>query len=466
MKKLNKKFIYGTGSAMIIAGACIIIILLNILASLLTDKAGLKIDVTETRYLDFTHEFEEFVESIDKEVDVYYLVNPNEVTRIVDNADDKNVVGNVVTTNFRLMMKEVFEKIERKNSKIHFDIIDPELNPEIVKDFGTVQIDDIVFTSGKNINSFNMGEILYYDDVGRKIIDYESKLASMFSSVMRDSKANVAFVTGHGEADVSNIKKIFDDEGVSYKDINLITDGISDEFNVLFIYGPTADFSVEEINIIEKFLSSGKNMQLYLDRVSECSNLVEYMSTLGIKYSPGFVVEKGENRYTIINSNYCIIPQTMKHSIINSLKNYILIPNTVSVEPMWESKNSIDGYPLLYTSNQTIDTVNVNNETSRCLVSISSRITESSIISNVIAGGSSLMYSDSVIEYNRPFLINSTLWMGRMEESGDFEAKVVSNEPLQLTQGQMNMWFGILVLFIPFVVIIAGFIVWIKRRYL
>ena len=107
MRKLNKKFVYGTGSAMIIAGACVVIILINIIASLLTDKFGLKIDVTETRYLDFSDGFVEFIKTVDKDVDVYYLVNPNEVTRVVNKTNDKNVVSIVDVNNYRVMMKEI-----------------------------------------------------------------------------------------------------------------------------------------------------------------------------------------------------------------------------------------------------------------------------------------------------------------------------------------------------------------------
>lgn len=466
MRKLNKKFVYGTGSAMIIAGACVVIILINIIASLLTDKFGLKIDVTETRYLDFSDGFVEFIKTVDKDVDVYYLVNPNEVTRVVNKTNDKNVVSIVDVNNYRVMMKEIVDKIQILNPNIKFQIIDPELNPDIVKDFGTVQIDDVVFSCGNNINSFNMQDILSYDDIGRKTIDFESKIVSMLSSVMRENKANVAFVTGHGEADVANIKQIFDDEGISYNDINILTDGIDDEYNVLFIYGPASDFTVDEINIIEKFLSSGKNMQIYLDRYAECSNLVEYMKTLGIMYNDGYVMEMSEKNYTFINNAYYIVPMINKHSITNSLENVLFIPNTLSAEPMWDSKNSIDCYPLLLTSERSVLTTNQTNAQKHCLLSISARITESSVISNVIAGGSSFMYSDAVIENNRPFLINSILWMGRMEETGNFSATVVSNEPLQLTKSQMNMWSVILMLFIPFVIIISGLVVWIKRRYL
>ncbi len=466
MKKINKKFVYGTGSAMIIAGACIVIILVNILSALLTDKFGLKLDVTETRYLDFSDEFEDFVESVDKDVKVYYLVNPNEVTRVVDKTNDKNVISNVDINNYRVMMKEVIDKIQRINSHIKFAIIDPDLNPDIVKDFGSVKIDDVVFLCGKNINSFNMQDILSYDDIGRKTIDFESKITSMISSVMRDAKAKVAFVTGHGEADVSDIKKVFDDEGITHNDINIITDGISDEYNVLFIYGPTTDFSEEEIKRIEKFLASGKNMQVYLDKFSECPNFIEYMKTLGIAYNDGFVFDKMKGNYTFIDNSYYIVPKIYKHTITNSLKNVVFVPNTLSVEPMWDSKNSIDCSHLLFTGESAVLTTNPNEARAHCLVAISSRVTESSIISNVIAGGSSLMYSDAVIKYNRAFLLNSVLWMGRPEESNDFYAKVVSNEPLQLTENQINMWFVILVLFIPFLIIIAGLIVWFKRRYL
>ena len=467
MKKLNKKFIYGTGSVAMIAGVCIIIMLVNIIASMVTDKFGIKIDVSETKYLSFSDEFTQFIDSVDKEIDVYYMVNPNEVTRVT-NADEKNsVMGKIDSNNYRIRIKSIFEKIEKINSNINFEIIDPETNPDLVKDFGNVSVDDLVFSCGKMNNSFNVQDILGYDEVGRQTMNAESKIASMVSSVMRDSKVNVGIVTGHNESDTAAIKKVFDDEAIEYEDINILTDGISEKFDLILIYGPKSDYSVDEINRIEAFLKNGKDMQIYMDKVAECPNLTEYLTTLGIKYSEGYVMETSSKNYTVLdNGKYYILPMWNEHTITKSLTNNIFVPDTVSAEPMWVSKNSIDTYPLLTTTSQTVLSTDQTAARSYCITTISSRITESSIISNVVASGSPYIFDEDIINSNKPFLINCTLWMGRVDDSDVYSANIISNVPLNITENQYNVCQMILVFVIPFIIIIIGLVVWIKRRYL
>ena len=468
MKKINKKFIYGTGSVMLVAGVCIVIVLLNIIASILTDNFGIKIDVTETRYLSFSSEFNEFIKSVDKDVSVYYLVNPDEVTRISGKNQLTGAVGQIDDSNYRERIRLIFEKIEKMNSKIHFEIIDPEKNPDKVKDFGDVQIDDIVFVCGNMNNSFNVQEILGIDEYGRQTIDAESKFSSMINSVMRESKVKVGIVTGHGEGNTAEIKRIFDDEAIEYEDFNILLNGISDEYDLIFIYGPTVDFSVDEIDKIESFLASGKDMQVYLDRVSECTNLVNYMSNIGIQYIDGYIMETNPENIASGGGKSYILPMwnPISHPITNNMINNIYVPETVGLMPLWDSKNSINVVSLVLTSPYAIPYTNQQAMSSYDIITISQRITSSSILSDVMACGSPYIYNSEILNTNKALLVNSVLWMGREDESSSFSTNVITNAPLPITEEQHNIIQLIFVVLIPFIIIIIGLVVWLKRRYL
>ena len=127
MKKFNKKFVYGTGSATLIAGVCIVILLLNLIAGLLSDKFGLKLDATETG-LSFSSEFNEYIKSVDKEIDVYYMCNPNEMIRISGKNDITETTGQVDNSNYRIRIKYMFEN--KENHSI-ISAIKPILTVEI-----------------------------------------------------------------------------------------------------------------------------------------------------------------------------------------------------------------------------------------------------------------------------------------------------------------------------------------------
>ena len=117
------------------------------------------------------------------------MCNPNEMIRISGNNEVTEATGQVDNSNYRIRIKYMLEKIEEINPKIHFEVLDPDSNPDKVKNFGTVNIDDIVFVRGDMINSFNVNEILAVDKAGRYVIDGESKFASMINSLGEISTA-------------------------------------------------------------------------------------------------------------------------------------------------------------------------------------------------------------------------------------------------------------------------------------
>lgn len=456
MKKLNKKFIYGTGSVALIAGVCVIIILLNLISGMLAENFGMKVDVTETKILDFSDEFVDIIKSVDKDIEIYFLVNPEDM-------HPDNVLE-LQDYNYLYRIKQILEKVESMNSHIKLTITHPDKNPEIASKFGTVNIEDVIFSCGDKHNSMPATDIQSYDNNGNKAIVAEEKFASMISSVMREEKIKVGFVTGHNEEDTSPIKSVLDVEGVEYSDFNIMIDGISDEYDLIFIYGPKVDFSVDEINRIEEYLASGHNMQVHMDRAKDCMNLAEYLSQLGLGYdvNSAYIEEKDPQH---IISGY-LVPYMIKHTVTNTISNNLVIPYAISVAPLWESKNSIDTSPMLYTSDKATLYANQSAVGSYCVMTISSRITESQLISHVIASGSSYIFNEGVMNYNKPLLVNSVLWMGKSSENISILSKPISNNPLEITVDQYWTWQMIFTFVIPFIIIIIGLFVWIKRRFL
>ena len=49
-------------------------------------------------------------------------------------------------------------------------------------------------------------------------------------------------------------------------DVKDLVDGISEDYNLIFINGPSTDYNAEEIDKIEKYLAAGNNMHIYINR--------------------------------------------------------------------------------------------------------------------------------------------------------------------------------------------------------
>ena len=69
---------------------------------------------------------------------------------------------------------------------------------------------------------------------------------------------------GHGEASLpSNLQSSIEKENITTESLNLLTEGeIPEDCQCLILFGPTADISQNEADIIETYLEQGGKMML------------------------------------------------------------------------------------------------------------------------------------------------------------------------------------------------------------
>ena len=139
---------------------------------------------------------------------------------------------------------------------------------------------------------------------------------------------------------------------------------------------------------------------------------------------------------------------------------------SVGITKLWKSKNSIVVYGLLKTSQFAGLYSDEKFEKSYDIVAISKRVTDSMYYSDVMVCGSSDIYNSKLINTNKALLVNSVFWMGRIDESTEFTPTVITNAPMMTSQSHHNTLQLIFVVIIPFIIIVAGLVVWLKRRYL
>ena len=112
MKK-NKKYMATAG--IITCLLIVAIIIVNVLVGAASSKVNLKIDMTKDGILSFSDTTKDTLAKLDSEINVYSLIPDDESSSIVN------------------QFREIIEKYSKMSSKINYQIIDTEKNPEFVQ---------------------------------------------------------------------------------------------------------------------------------------------------------------------------------------------------------------------------------------------------------------------------------------------------------------------------------------------
>lgn len=310
-------------SAVLVAGVIIAAILLNIVVGALAEKIPLKIDVTENKIFELTAETKDLLSKLDKDVAVYYLVQPGN-----ENLYVSQTVGMYTTASNKIKLESV-------------DVVADPLFAARFKDKGIeAAAGSIVVECGgkaKLIEYMDMMETAYqasgqYSIVGFKL---EQKLTNAINYVVSDKESWAYFTTGHGEIGYSTLKPIIEDENISTLEINLKTTDVPENAEALYILGPSADFSAEEIDKLDAYLSRGGRLNITFDAANGAvPNIYQYLNEFwGVTVKDDVVFESDANMIMSGNPLF-LIPKLKSSDVTDSIissKIDVIWPTTKSM---------------------------------------------------------------------------------------------------------------------------------------
>ena len=136
----KRKFKYGTLATTITVVFIAAVVLLNVLASQLTDRFGLKIDTTKEQLFEISDQTIDYLGTLEENIEIAVMTDEE----TLDNG-----------SKYYKLVKEVMEKYAQNSDKITVSYYDIEKNPEIVTKYSTYTSDSItranivVFCNGR-----------------------------------------------------------------------------------------------------------------------------------------------------------------------------------------------------------------------------------------------------------------------------------------------------------------------------
>lgn len=359
--KINtKKIKYNSLTTVSTALVLAVIILINVAVGLAGERFNLSIDLTEEQVFTLDAETIEYLKSVETPVELIVV------------GEEQAYSTAVSETNAISPERYVYETLNnyaRENSNISIHYVDPRYNPYFFKSRG-ISLDDGTDTA-ENIflvvycpetQRFRYVKDTIFEDL--QYVGLERRVTSGILYTTKEDIQTVAFVKGHGESDYAYFQQTLIENGYDAKLINIqdFDTLMGYDIDILVIANPTRDYSVDDINKIDEWLSNneelGKHLMVFMDlNTSSNKYLEEYLLEWGLSLGTESIFDTS-NSYTFTNAVYPLLKVQYGEatSIIaeelatGNFNQFVQLGTARAVYAEFESKDSIQTYPMIITA--------------------------------------------------------------------------------------------------------------------
>ena len=367
-KPFNKrKLKYGSLATAVTVIFIAAVVLLNILATQLTDRFGLKIDTTKEQIFEISEQTTDYLKTLNEDIEIAVMCSEE----TLDN-------GSI----YYKLVKEVTEKYAQNSDKITVSFYDTEKNPEIVTKFSaytseTVGMGKIVVFCNGRIKVLNMSDLyettMDYQTYQQSItaITAEQVLTSAVMFVADPNPPTIAVISCQ-QSDPAAIsfgqfKTILEDNGYTVETVDPLTQDISSDYSMVILPAPYSDLTETVITKLDDYLYNngdlGKNL-LYFASFDqrETPNLDAFLEDWGISQGNGYVSNTNAAEMLKVGiaglQNYYAVPQAKLSSanqdLVKSTSLPVAMPMSRPLSLLFETNDDRETEVILTTSETSV----------------------------------------------------------------------------------------------------------------
>jgi ABC-type uncharacterized transport system involved in gliding motility auxiliary subunit len=457
---------YGGYASLVTLGVIAVLLLINLLFTRISPQ----VDLTDNKRFSLSGETLQVIGAIKSPVTIYGLWRPGEENREV---------------------AEVLGLYLARSRMIRMDLVDPDKNPGFMARYD------------KNGEGIARGSVLVEGEKGFKIISPFDMYDSTGAAVEKRLTAALLFagsgetpaiyeISGHGEPALEdlNLKEAVEKENYSLLSLNLLQSEIPADASAVILNCPRTDLSGGETEKLLAYLEKGGRLLLVMDIMTrELANLNDMLSSYGIRYNYGMVMETDPRR-RIGDNPFFIFPGMTDHPIVSPLaekQTPVIFPNSIGISELDAKRRTLKISPFLTASAQSFlrrDLTNSNpaagSEDDPGPITLAAAVedpeypAENEKQARIVALGSgSLGYSQrgSLNFYqqspgNLDLFLNSLTWLEDRPETLSVRSKSLFLLPLRMNGFLLVILVVLFVILVPLGFFIAGLAVWLRRRHL
>lgn len=467
-----KKGAYSVGLIAIVIGIAIVV---NLIVGQIPTKYT-QIDVSDNNLYEITGTSTKLLSELDKDVTIYVVADP-------DTVDDR--------------ISKFLDKYKALSDHLKVEELDPVQNPSVLTKYNTET--DTLVVSCEDTNkqtTIAFSDIIVSDDSAYMYtgttteteFDAEGQLTSAVNYVMDEETTQIYRTAGHGESTLStSMSEMIAKSNITVTELNTVMNAeIPEDCQLLLMYAPTTDLTKEEAATYKNYLSNGgKIMVLLGDAENNSPNLEGILEEYGMKQVDGYIADT-TRYYEGSQSPFNIFPvlsldETLSDGISSEM---VLVSNALGMNIIEPARDTISTTEVMTTSESGIAVVDEEKQTdgTYTLAAIAtetitseaeeseeeteSKQEEDKTARLTVVSAATIIDSNITDQFTT--LDNQTLFMNMITANFDHMENVsVSPKSLEVTYNTVQ--YGgllslIVILGIPLVIIIGGFVVWIKRR--
>ena len=469
---LNKKYLRnGSYSTLLIVIFVAIVVVINMIVGKLPSKYT-QIDISDQQLYSIGDETKKVLNNLDKDVTIY---------QIAQSGSEDETISNLL------------QKYADESKHVKVELKDPVVSPKFVSEYTSDQVSSnslIVVCGDRN-------KVVNYNDMYESTMDYntysyqttgfdgEGQITSAIAYVTTENLPVLYTLEGHGEKELDNtIKEDIEKANMEIKTLNLISEGsVPDDAACLLIDSPSSDISEDEKTALLDYLENGGKAMVFSDYTeSTLTNFAAVLENYGVKAADGIVFE-GDNQHYGMQMPYYLLPtvnSTDASSETASSGYYIIMPYAQGIQKLDDVRDTVTIEDILTTSDSAYSKTNLQSETLEkedgdvegpfaLGVSIKEDVGDGKKTQIIYYSSSYIMDSQMnqlVSGGNEKLVTESLNSMVSTEETTTVSIPSKSLEVSYLTipDYDASFWKICTIGLIPGIFLVAGFVIWFKRR--
>lgn len=287
----------GLYSTAILAAAVVLVILVNLIVQAIPTKYT-EFDLSEGGLYTLSDTSRQVAEGLTQDVTIYYLCETGSEDAIIT---------------------RLLDQYAASSSHIHWEQKDPAVYPTFASQYGAEQVSggSLIVDAGTGSDVLDAVDFYVYDysDYYSYSIrfDGEQQITAALYRLTSGEASQAYYTTNHGERALSDtLVDALEAQNIQTQELNLLSSTIPEDCALLIINCPANDFTgtegaVDEVGMLEDYLSGGGKILLTTDAYYSTPNLDAVMAEFGLSRVDGLIVE-GDANHSLYGYSYYLLP--------------------------------------------------------------------------------------------------------------------------------------------------------------